>query len=81
MIEISIFDFECSDSFVNVCHYVFSDSGNYDIPRSPTTDNYDFPRAISLEANYDVPRSSEDVRGSADDNSGEDMEAPNDFAV
>lgn len=66
---------------VNICIYVFSDMGNYDIPRSPSTENYDIPRAISLEGNYDVPRSSEEVRSSADDSSDEEMEAPDDFAV
>ncbi|KAJ7370090.1 hypothetical protein OS493_034301 [Desmophyllum pertusum] len=58
------------------------DSGNYVIPSSPATSDYDITRATSPEGNYDVPRSSEDARiNSGDDSSDEESEAPNDFAV
>ena len=55
---------------------IFSDTGNYDIPRSPAVSDYDIPRAISLERNYDVPRSSEDIRMSTADDEDENKEAP-----
>lgn len=59
---------------------LFLDTGNYDVPRSPATSDYDIPRAISHEeGNYDVPRSSEDLRMSTADDC--DDEVPNDIPV
>ena len=59
---------------------LFLDTGNYDIPRSPATSDYDIPRAISQdEGNYDVPRSSEDLRMSRTDDY--DDEVPYDIPV
>ena len=58
----------------------FLDTGNYDIPRSPATSDYDIPRTISQEeGNYDVPRSSEDLRLSRADDY--DDEVPNAIQV
>jgi len=58
----------------------FLDTGNYDIPRSPATSDYDIPRAVSQEdGNYDVPRSSEDLRMSRADEF--DYDVPNDIPV
>ena len=49
------------------------------------TGNYDIPRAITLESDYDLPRSNEDIRMSAadndDDNDDEEKEAPKDVPV
>lgn len=50
------------------------------------TGNYDIPRAITLESDYDVPRSNEDIRMSTaddddDDTDDEDKEAPKDVPV
>ncbi|KAL9962852.1 hypothetical protein ACROYT_G031998 [Oculina patagonica] len=57
------------------------DTGNYDIPRSPATSDYDIPRAVSQDSgNYDVPRSSEDLRISRTDDN-DDKEVPNDIPV
>jgi len=59
---------------------LFLDTGNYDIPRSPATSDYDIPRTISQEeGNYDVPRSSEDLRMSRADDF--DYGVPNDIPV
>ena len=49
------------------------------------TGNYDIPRAITLESDYDLPRSNEDIRMSTadndDDNDDEEKEAPKDVPV
>ncbi|PFX22845.1 Muscle, skeletal receptor tyrosine protein kinase [Stylophora pistillata] len=61
-----------------------SDTGNYDIPRNSASSDYDIPRAKTLESNYDVPRSNEDIRMSTADNDEEEEkneEAPSDVAV
>ena len=63
---------------------MISDTGNYDIPRNSASSDYDIPRAITLESNYDVPRSNEDIRMSTADNDEEEEkneEAPSDVAV
>ena len=50
-----------------ICFHSFSDTGNYDIPRSSAASDYDIPRATANEGTYDVPRSYDDLRMSGTD--------------
>lgn len=53
---------------------------NYDIPKSPSSSNYDIPRSSANEGTYDVPRSYEDLT-KADDEFGKTQDVPGDVLL
>ena len=53
---------------------------NYDVPKSPSSSNYDIPRSSAGEGPYDVPRSYENLT-KADDEFQKIRDVPGDVSL